>query len=91
MQVISCDGPVQICSKDDSGAIDSNCSFLCKCLCLEIWCVSGVTTIIEGTILDVHIYFHIIYGEFLQTHEGTDNAIDPRTTDAAGLGPNRNP
>jgi len=47
-------------------------------------------TIIEGTVLDYYLYFRIIYGEFLQTYEDTDNTMSLRTSDAVGLGPNGN-
>ena len=47
-------------------------------------------TIIEGTVLDFHLHFRVIYGEFVQTYEGTDNTMNGRTIDAIALGPSSN-
>ena len=46
--------------------------------------------IVEGIVLDYNVHFRVIYGEFLQTYEGTHNDISPRTIDAMALGPNGN-
>jgi len=47
-------------------------------------------TIIEGTVLDYYLHFRIIYREFLQTYEGTDNTMSLRTSDIVGLRLNGN-
>ena len=45
-------------------------------------------TIIEGTVIDYHKHFHVVFGEFVQTFEGSDNTMNKRTIDAIALGPN---
>ena len=47
-------------------------------------------TIIEGIILDYNLHFKVIFGEFIQTFEGTDNTISQRAADAIALGPAMN-
>ena len=47
-------------------------------------------TIVEGTVLDYNLHFRVIFGEFLQTHEGTKNDMTPRAVDTIALGPNGN-
>ena len=45
-------------------------------------------TIVEGTLLDYNFHFRIMFGEFVQTYEGTTNAIETRAIDAIALEPN---
>ena len=40
--------------------------------------------------MDYNLHFRVIYGEFLQTYEGTKNDMTPRTVDAIAMGPNGN-
>jgi len=47
-------------------------------------------TIIEGTVIDYYKHFHVVFGEFVQTFEGSDNTMNKRTIDAIALGPNGN-
>ena len=47
-------------------------------------------TIVEGNVLDFHLHFRVIYGEFVQTFEGSDNTMAPRTVDAIMMGPTGN-
>ena len=47
-------------------------------------------TIVEGTALDYNLHFRVIFGEFVQTYEGTSNDMAPRCVDAIALGPNGN-
>ena len=47
-------------------------------------------TIVEGVVLDFNLHFRVIYSEFCQTYEGTDNTMNLRTTDSVALGPNGN-
>ena len=47
-------------------------------------------TIAEGYVLDFHLHFQAIFGEFCQAHEGTDNAMALQTIDAAAVSPNGN-
>ena len=46
--------------------------------------------IVEGISLDYNLHFKVIFGEFLQTHEGTKNDMSPRTVDVIASGPNGN-
>ena len=46
--------------------------------------------IVEGVVLDFYLHFRMIYGEFCQTYEGTNNTIALYTTDTVALGPNGN-
>eukprot|EP00536_Pseudo-nitzschia_multiseries_P000703 jgi/Psemu1/1596/gm1.1596_g len=45
------------------------------------------TTIIRGIVLDHEIHFPVIFGEYAQTYEGTDNTMKERTVGAIALGP----
>jgi hypothetical protein len=47
-------------------------------------------TIIEGVILDYDLHFQVIFGEYAQTYEGTDNTNKERTVGAIALGPSGN-
>ena len=47
-------------------------------------------TIVEGVVLDYELHFRVIFGEFVQTYEGTRNDMTARTVDALALGPNGN-
>ena len=47
-------------------------------------------TIIQGTIVDYNLHFRMLYGEYAQTRDATDNTMKPRTTSAIAMGPNRN-
>ena len=47
-------------------------------------------TIVEGIFLDYNLHFKVIFGEFVQTYEGTDNTMSPRTADTIALGPAMN-
>ena len=47
-------------------------------------------TIVEGLTLDYCLLFRVIYGEHVQTYEGTRNDMTARTVDALALGPNIN-
>ena len=44
-------------------------------------------TIVEGLLLDYNLHFRLIYGEFVQTFEGSNNTMEPHTVDSVGLGP----
>ena len=52
--------------------------------------VLPLLTIIEGIVLDFHLYFRISYGEFLQIYEGIDNEMHLHMIDAVELSPNGN-
>ena len=43
-------------------------------------------TIVEGVGIDFNIHFKVMFGEFVQTYEGVDNTMTPRTVDALALG-----
>ena len=47
-------------------------------------------TIVEGLSLDYNLHFRLIYGEFVQTFEGSNNTMEPHTVDAVGLRATRN-
>ena len=46
--------------------------------------------IIEGVVIDYRLHFRVLYGEYLQTYKGTDNAMSQRIVDAIAMGPNSN-
>ena len=46
--------------------------------------------IVEGTVVDYNLHFKVIFGEFVQTYEGTKNDMGARCVDAIALGPNGN-
>ena len=39
-------------------------------------------TIVEGIVLDYNLHFQVIFGEYAQTYEGTDNSMKERTVGA---------
>ena len=41
--------------------------------------------IVKGIVLDFNMYFKVIFSEFAQTYESTDNTMSPRTIDAIAL------
>eukprot|EP00536_Pseudo-nitzschia_multiseries_P000748 jgi/Psemu1/1685/gm1.1685_g len=45
------------------------------------------TTIVKGRVSLFQRDFHVIFGEYAQTYEGTDNNMQPRTIGAIALGP----
>ena len=45
---------------------------------------------VEGVALDYNLHFRVTFGEFLQTFEGRDNTMKPRTIDAIAMGPTVN-
>ena len=47
-------------------------------------------TIVEGIVLDYNLHFRVIFGEFIQTYEGTKNDMSKRTIDAIALEPASN-
>ena len=47
-------------------------------------------TIVEGLALDFNKHFHLIYGEYIHTYEGTTNDMKTRTIGAIALGPSGN-
>ena len=47
-------------------------------------------TILEGMVLDFNLHFQVIFGEYAQTYEGTDNTPRERTIGAIALGPSGN-
>ena len=47
-------------------------------------------TIVEGVAVDYNLHFQVMFGEFVQTYEGTRNDVTLRAIDALGLGPNGN-
>ena len=47
-------------------------------------------TIVEGTVVDFQKHFHVLFGEYVHTYEGTDNTMKPRTVGALALGPSGN-
>ena len=47
-------------------------------------------SIAEGMVLDFNSHFRIIFGEFVQTCEGSANTMKKRMIDAITLGPNGN-
>lgn len=47
-------------------------------------------TIVEGTVVDLKKHFHVLFGEFVHTYEGTDNTMKLRTVSALALGPSGN-
>ena len=48
------------------------------------------TTIVEGLALDYNTHFHVLFGEYLHTYEGTTNDMKRRTVGAIALGPSGN-
>ena len=44
-------------------------------------------TLVEGYILSFDRHFQVIFGEYAQTYEGTDNTMKERTVGAIALGP----
>jgi hypothetical protein len=44
-------------------------------------------TIVEGVTLDYSKHFQVIFGEYAQVFEGTDNTMKERTVGAIALGP----
>ena len=48
------------------------------------------TTIVEGISLDFNKHFHVIFGEYVHTFEGTTNTMKDRTVGAIALGPSGN-
>ena len=47
-------------------------------------------TIVEGLKVDYHKHFHVIFGEYLMTYDGTTNTMTKRTTGAIAMGPSDN-
>ena len=47
-------------------------------------------TIVQGRHLNYHKHFNVIFGEYAQTYEGTDNSMKSRTIGAIALGPTGN-
>ena len=47
-------------------------------------------TIVEGLVVDYNKHFHVIFGEYMHTYEGTDNTMKNRTVGALALGPSGN-
>ena len=47
-------------------------------------------TIVEGLVVNFNKYFHVIFGEYMHTYEGTDNTMKVRTVAALALGPSGN-
>jgi hypothetical protein len=47
-------------------------------------------TIVEGVTLDYNKHFQVIFGEYAQVFEGTDNTMKERTVGAIALGPTGN-
>ena len=47
-------------------------------------------TIVEGVAVDYNLHFQVMFGDFVQTYEGTRNDVTLRTIDALGLVPNGN-
>ena len=47
-------------------------------------------TLVEGIALDYNKHFHVIFGEYLHTYEGTTNTMRERTTSCLALGPSGN-
>ena len=46
--------------------------------------------IVEGVSLDYNLHFRVIFGEFVQTYEGTRNDMTSRCVDAIALEPTGN-
>ena len=47
-------------------------------------------TIVEGLKVDFYKHFHVIFGEYLMTYDGTTNTMTKRTTGAIAMGPSDN-
>lgn len=47
-------------------------------------------TIVEGIVVDFHKHFYVIFGEYIQTFEGTTNTMKLCTVGALALGPSGN-
>ena len=47
-------------------------------------------TIVQGKHLNLNKHFQVMFGEYAQTYEGTDNTMEPRCVGAIALGPNGN-
>ena len=47
-------------------------------------------TIVEGLTLDYNTHFHVLYGEYIHTYEGTTNTLKHRTVGDIALGPSDN-
>lgn len=47
-------------------------------------------TIVEGVVLDFNLHFHVIFGEYIHTFEGTNNDMSPWTVSSLALGPSEN-
>ena len=43
-------------------------------------------TIVEGLVVDFTKHFHVIFGEYCHTYEGTTNDMTSRTVSALALG-----
>ena len=46
--------------------------------------------IVERLVLDYNLHFKVVFGEYLQTYEGTHNDLTLHTINALVLGPNMN-
>ena len=46
--------------------------------------------IVEGLVVDFNKHFHVIFGEYMHTYEGTDKTMKMRTVAALALGPSGN-
>ena len=47
-------------------------------------------TIVKGLVPDANKHFHVLYGEYCNTYEGTTNTMELRTVGALALGPTGN-
>ena len=45
---------------------------------------------LEGLVVDYNKHFHVIFGKYMHTYEGTDNTMKFRTVGALTLGPSGN-
>ena len=46
--------------------------------------------LVTGVLLDFNKHFQVIFGEYAQTFEGSDNIMNKRTVGAIALGPSGN-
>ena len=49
--------------------------------------VLSPVTIVEGLVVDYNKHFHVIFGEYIHTYEGTDNTMKLCTVGSLALGP----
>ena len=62
-------------------------TFAFKCILSQI---IPPFTIVEGVVFDHNLQFRVMFGEHVQTFEGSNDTMEPHTVAAFGLGPTGN-